>query len=133
MVLVTLDPQAPDDNTTSRIAPQTLYVELKMSFARVQAQFTASTRLIQTALLITAYEYACGKPHAAYISAGISARMASVLGINQYEPNLDEMNSSDVGLRLKVAEAQNVYWGIIMLERSDRRESIDDRPANTEA
>ncbi|KAJ5729498.1 uncharacterized protein N7483_004006 [Penicillium malachiteum] len=118
MLLVTLDPQDPDDNTTPMIAPKTLYLELRMSFARVQAQFTASSRLIQAALLITAYEYACGKPHAAYISVGLSARMASVLGINQ--PNLNERSSSDVSLRLRLraTEEQNIYWGIIMLERS---------------
>ncbi|KAJ5732208.1 hypothetical protein N7493_003689 [Penicillium malachiteum] len=118
MVLVTLDPQALEDNTTPMIAPQTLYVELRMCFDRVQAQFTASSRLIQAALLITAYEYACGKPHAAYISAGISARMASVLGINNYnQPNLDANNKSDIGLRLNITEKQHIYWGIIMLER----------------
>ncbi|KAJ6014163.1 hypothetical protein N7540_008754 [Penicillium herquei] len=121
MILVTLDPQDPDHSRTLMpvIAPQTLYVELKMSFARVQAQFTASPRLIQATLLITAYEYACGKSHAAYISVGISARMASLLGISKHDhPILNEKISSNVSLRLKATEKQNIYWGIVMLERS---------------
>lgn len=112
--LVTLDPS--DDNRTQIIPPQTLYLELRMSFTRVQTVLTASTRLIQTGLLLAAFEYACGRPHAAYISIGTCVRMASILGINKYNrPN--ETIKGDTTTGIESLEVQNIYWAMIMLER----------------
>jgi len=89
---------------------------MRMSFTRVQTALTASTRLIQTGLLLTAYEYACGRPHAAYISIGTCVRMASILGIDKYNrPN--ETFNGDTATGIGSLEVQNIYWAMIMLER----------------
>jgi hypothetical protein len=112
--LVTLDPS--DDNRTQIIPPQTLYLELRMSFTRVQTVTSASTRLIQTGILLAAYEYACGRPHAAYISIGTCVRMASILGIDQYSRPNQRLNG-DIATDVESLEVRNLYWAMIMLER----------------
>lgn len=112
--LVTLDP--PDDNRRQIIPPQALYLDLRMTFTRVQIVTTASTRLIQTGLLLAAYEYACGRPHAAYISIGTCVRMASILGIDRYN-RLNEPVNKKPATGIGSLETQNMYWAMIMLER----------------
>lgn len=114
MYLVTLDPS--DDSRTQITPPQTLYLDLRMSFMRVQILITASTRLIQTGLLLAAYDYACGRPHAAYISIGTCVRMASILGIDRYN-RLNEPMNGNPATGIRPLETQNMYWAMIMLER----------------
>ncbi|KAJ5113155.1 hypothetical protein N7456_001689 [Penicillium angulare] len=114
MYLVTLDPS--DLSKTYIIAPQTLYLEFRISFTRVQTTLTASTRLIQAGLLLAAYEYASGRPHAAYVSIGTCVRMASILGIDTYD-RAPGGSSNGTTSTLKSLEIQNIYWAMIMLER----------------
>ncbi|KAJ5526356.1 hypothetical protein N7494_013006 [Penicillium frequentans] len=114
MYLVTLDPS--DDSRKQITPPQTLYLDLRMSFTRVQILITASTRLIQTGLLLAAYDYACGRPHAAYISIGTCVRMASILGIDRYNRLSEPMNGNPA-TGIRTLETQNMYWAMIMLER----------------
>ena len=114
MFLVTMNPS--NDSVADSIPPYTLYLELRMSIARAQAKVTASSHLLQTGILLAAYEYACGKPHDAYISIGTCVRMSSILGIDKPDlPTRGDCN--DPTLRLMSLERQNIYWGMIMLER----------------
>ncbi|KAJ5281767.1 hypothetical protein N7478_007139 [Penicillium angulare] len=114
MFLVTLDPS--DLSKTHIIPPQTLYLEFRISLTRVQSALTASTRLVQAGLLLAAYEYASGRPHAAYVSIGICVRMATILGIDTCHRTA-KGDSSGIPSTLKSLEIQNIYWAMIMLER----------------
>ncbi|KAJ6136269.1 hypothetical protein N7512_001429 [Penicillium capsulatum] len=114
LCLVTLNPS--DDITTQAMSPQTLYLEVRMLFTQVQAMINTSTRLVQTGLLLAAYEYASGNPHAAYISIGTCARIASVLGIDKSGWKY-ERSESDLTSALHSFECQNIWWGMIVLER----------------
>lgn len=114
MYLVTLQPA--DDNAHQIVSPQDLYLELKMLMARAQATIYASTRLIQTGLLLASFEYACGKPHAAYVSIGTCAGMASIVGIH-YETSQKGAFTYKSDLDLQMVEGRNIYWGMIVLER----------------
>ncbi|KAJ5818467.1 hypothetical protein N7474_004058 [Penicillium riverlandense] len=114
MYLVTLQPA--DDNAHQIVSPQDLYLELKMLMARVQATVHASTRLIQTGLLLASFEYACGKPHVAYVSIGTCAGMASILGIH-YGKSKKEAFTNKPDLDLKMLEGRNICWGMMVLER----------------
>jgi hypothetical protein len=77
MSLVELHPS--EDPARQIVSQQALYPELKTLFTRLQYRVTGSIRLIQAGLLLTVYEYACGKPDDAYISIGTCARLASVI------------------------------------------------------
>ena len=114
LYLVTLDPS--DDISTQILSPQSLYLEIRMLFTQVQAIVNASTRLVQTGLLLAAYEYACGKPHAAYISIGTCSRIASVAGIDTPTAR-NGRSDRQFPPTLKSLEDRNIWWGMTVLER----------------
>ncbi|KAK5996390.1 Transcription factor BOA15 [Cladobotryum mycophilum] len=112
MCLVTLRPVS--DTSKDGIRPESLYMTVKLLFAQLQSAVCASTALIQAGLIISAYEYACERLDAAYISIGTCVRMAHTLGLDK---NARDEGQDDPLLRLKSAEEWNVWWGIVILER----------------
>ncbi len=81
MCLVVLDPY--DEGKVS-IGHVALYGLVKMIFAQVQAIVTTTTYLVQAGVILAAYEYACGRPDAAFVSIGTVARMGQSLGMENY-------------------------------------------------
>lgn len=53
---------------------------MKKLLSHVQALRTSSIYLVQASLLVAAFEYACFRPYAAYVSIGVCSRMAMILG-----------------------------------------------------
>ena len=114
--LVTVHPTSPASEHSPNGGPESLYVFVKMLLSQVQAELCASVPLVQASLLISTYEYACGRPEKAYISMGMGVGMAYTLRINSYR-DLQAMSLHGAGARLKVREAWNVWWGLIILQR----------------
>ena len=112
MYLVVSQPE-PDTVRQSTSYLRNLYMTVRSAFTQVQAVACASIPLIQAGTLIAAYEYACGRPNAAYISIGTCARMGGLLGIDQGKARWSEADSKGESTLVK----RNVRWGIIMLER----------------
>ena len=97
---------------SSSIDLDDLYRITKSTFAHVQATTDISATMIQTSVLIAAYEYACGRLQAAYISIGVSSRMGQIIGLDQHNPKFDT-GCTD----LQFLERRNIWWGLIILER----------------
>lgn len=96
--------------------PCEYYVFVKMLLSQIQAESSASISLLQSAVLISAHEYACGRPEAAYVSLAACVAMARNLGINNYQ-TLRAVQLAGEEPRPKSIEAWNVWWGLIILER----------------
>ncbi|KAI4151137.1 MAG: hypothetical protein LQ340_003681, partial [Diploschistes diacapsis] len=96
-----------------KIFPQDMYLTVKTLFGRVQAEVTASTRLVQASLLVSAFEYACGRPDAAWISIGNCAKMAQAIGLYGRE----RREGIPPGFNLAALEERNVWWCIAIMER----------------
>lgn len=95
-----------------------LFLAVKTLFAQAEAALTVSTRLVQAGLLISAYQYACGRPEAAYITVGTCARMAALLGLDK--SSLGDNALGDRGaikLKLPRQEEWNLWWGVVVVER----------------
>lgn len=86
----------------------TLHVVTKMLFAQVQAIFPPNTRLIQTGLLISIFEYAHELGDAAFVSIGTCAKMATRTG-----PDARAGGES----RFATEEERNLWWGVVIYER----------------
>lgn len=113
MCFVTIfDPRSTD----SHLSQDFLYTTSKSLFMQAQTAHCASIPLIQAACIITAYEYACFRPEAAYISLGTCINMARVLGIIGATPLQDRLNVDTI-TRLEHLERSNLSWAISMLER----------------
>jgi hypothetical protein len=86
----------------------TLRVRTKILFAHVQAVLPPSTRLTQTCLLISIFEYAHQLGDAAFISIGSCAKMASITGRNAHGSGK---------ARYETEEERNLCWGVAIYER----------------
>ncbi len=125
MCLVTLPPAPEDaspDHSQQGVQPESLYLTVKVLFAQTQAVMCASTVLVQTGLIIAAYEYACQKLNAAYISIGTCVRTAHALaldktGVGSGGADVQQMEPAQ---RLRLREDWNVWWGVVILERYDK-------------
>jgi hypothetical protein len=85
-----------------------VYITTKKLLSHVQALRTSSIYLVQASLLMAAFEYACCRPYAAYVSIGACSRLAMVLG-----------RGGDFGPEnLCNVLGENVFWGLVSLERS---------------
>jgi hypothetical protein len=96
-----------------------MYVTVKVLFAHSMTVLPTSTALIQTGILITAYEYASGRPDPAFVSIGTCVRMAQTIGLatistTKYSSIEDSISASTV------LEERNLWWAIVILERYDR-------------
>ena len=93
-----------------------LYVFVKMLLIQGQAELCSSMPLLQANLLISAYEYASGRPRDAYMSLSSCVTMAHLLRISDYD-DLKAKFSSDMEGGLAVREAWNIWWAIVILQR----------------
>lgn len=107
---------APPAATFNRSVSDPLYVFVKMLLSQVQAEMCASIRLVQANLLLSVYEYACGRPEAAYNSLGTCLGMAYTLRINDSK-DLEARSMHEKGVTLGYREAWNVWWGIVIIQR----------------
>lgn len=120
MCLVTLPPApegaASPDPAQQAVQPESLYLTVKVLFAQTQAVMCASTVLAQTGLIIAAYEYACQKLNAAYISIGTCVRTAHALALDKTGAGVG-MQHMEPAQQLRQREDWNVWWGVVILER----------------
>lgn len=114
MCLITVpEPAASLGHTPSQVTTEALYMTVKMLLGQVQAIVPTSIRMVQASIIISAFEYACGRPDAAYISMGTCLKMADSIGLDKCNNTSDNDSMS----KLKAIEAWNVWWGIVILER----------------
>lgn len=112
MLLVLLHPE--DGPLKSTVSPTMLYPELKATFTRLQSYLPKTAPIVQAGLILTAYEYASGRLHEAYISIGTCTRIASVIGIEGVKYSQQTCPKELPCFR---NENQNIRWGLIFLER----------------
>lgn len=106
-------------------AVDTLYASLRILFAQAQTAFCSSVTLVQAGLLISAYEYTRGWLDAAYISIGTCVRMAYTISINNDQR---EKLVHNIGSKLSAHESWNIWWGVVVLERSIDSFRLGSRP-----
>ncbi|KAF7585881.1 hypothetical protein BBP40_009941 [Aspergillus hancockii] len=113
MCLITYHPEL----TTQALSPidqATLYLTTKSLYTQVQSTFPASLHLIQAGVLISAYEYATRKPHDAFASISICARMGYAARLHLASP----VEGLDPITHLQAEEETNTWWGIVICERT---------------
>ncbi|RKK37066.1 hypothetical protein BFJ67_g12519 [Fusarium oxysporum f. sp. cepae] len=91
-----------------------VHVTVKTLYAQVQAITHASIPLIQTGVILSAYEYASGQIGSAYISIAACIRMAQVVGV---DAAYDKLGAVQEETRLHATSDWNLWWSIIVLER----------------
>ncbi|KAH7194147.1 heterokaryon incompatibility protein-domain-containing protein [Fusarium oxysporum] len=91
-----------------------VHVTVKTLYAQVQAITHASIPLIQTGVILSAYEYASGQIGSAYISIAACIRMAQVVGV---DAAYDKLGAVQEETRLHATSEWNLWWSIIVLER----------------
>ncbi|KAF2871442.1 hypothetical protein BDV95DRAFT_572041 [Massariosphaeria phaeospora] len=94
-----------------------LYLLVKTLVSTLEADGVNSLEMVQARLLVTVFELGHGLYPAAYISAGANVRAAVDLGVNA---GSDEQLVETFGSREIVEEAQKVWSGIIIADRSVR-------------
>ncbi|KAH8668563.1 hypothetical protein BX600DRAFT_548891 [Xylariales sp. PMI_506] len=104
-----VDPSPARDGETPAISRQTLYLAAKALLAQAQGLLSPSVHLIQANLLLAIYEYANGRPEAAFITISSCARMGYAAQIND--------SSRWDGPLVEAEEAANTWWGIVIYER----------------
>lgn len=113
-----------DDDANHATSPADLYQTVRLLLGNVQAMAAASTRLLQAAILVCAFEYALGRLEAAYVSIGACERTARVLGIDQdpseAHPSLRD-SGDHPGFKLKRIEEWNTWRALVVLEMWVRR------------
>lgn len=112
--LIVLRPPSGFSQNANILGPEQIYVFVKMLASQVQARICGSVPLLQASLLISAYEYASGRPETAYISLNSCLGMAFMLGINEYR---DPQTLTDEQDKLKSSESWNIWWGLVILQR----------------
>jgi len=85
-----------------------IYHKTKQLFGLLQSAELISIEIVQSALLISVYEYGHGYFQSAFLSVGSCARMADVLGWHRRRKSCDE---------LVLEEERRVWWAIRMFER----------------
>ncbi|KAF5627834.1 uncharacterized protein FTJAE_9102 [Fusarium tjaetaba] len=91
-----------------------VHVTVKTLYAQVQAMMQASVALIQTGIILSAYEYASGQIDSAYISIAACIRMAQVAGVDTACKKLTAVQEET---RLQATSEWNLWWSNIVLER----------------
>ena len=115
MCLTVLGPR--NEGETASIGPGTLYGFVKVVFAQVQGIVTTTMRLVQSGLILAAYEYACSRPTAAFITVSTVARMGQSLGM-ETDITLPIISQAKTPpSRLKLLERRNAWWCVVILER----------------
>jgi Fungal specific transcription factor domain/Fungal Zn(2)-Cys(6) binuclear cluster domain len=110
MKLITHMP--PDD---SRSAQNPLYLTAKTFFTVLESSASMTVQLVQSALLLCAYEVGHGIYPAAFLSAGRCTRLVYALGLH------DRKGSPQVIKRpvswAEQEELRRVWWGTLLLDR----------------
>ncbi|KPI34370.1 uncharacterized protein AB675_4894 [Cyphellophora attinorum] len=110
-LFVECPPKAPPrDGPEAALNP--LFVFLRMLTAQVQTERPLSLRLLQTHVLLAAYEYASGRPEVAYVSLNTCVGMAQAMQIPEYGKLRGEF-----GELCRSAEIVNTWWAIVILQR----------------
>lgn len=107
MCLLTMRSSSQDNHDEQITSIETVYIASKGLLGHIQALEPSSIYLVQAALLIAAFEYACGRPHVAYVSIGVCSRMAMLLTRGSH-PN--QRN-------LRKVLGEHVFGGLVLLER----------------
>jgi hypothetical protein len=111
LLLITTTPPVTEtlDSFTS------LYILVKSSIAIVEAANINSLEIVQSRLLVSLFEFGHGMP-AAFISIAATVRAAVAIRLNETikTPCIDV--SADCS---KLEEGLRVWWGIVMLDRSE--------------
>lgn len=106
MYLLTMRSPVQDNYEGQATAVETVYISTKKLLSHVQSLRTASIYLLQANLLVAAFEYACCRPYAAYISVGVCSRMAMILGMGDFRLQ-----------NPRNALGKHVFGGLVILER----------------
>ncbi|KAB8227678.1 Zn(II)2Cys6 transcription factor [Aspergillus alliaceus] len=107
-----------------------LYAQVKRCYSSVESLGIITPRVLQAALLIAYWEVGSGVYPAAYLSAGLCARLGHALGIHRRRKAPQMFPRS--GSWVEVEELRRVWWGVIILDRYvtigliDRPFSCDD-------
>jgi hypothetical protein len=110
MRLITQIP--PDD---SRSTQNTLYLTAKTFFTVVESSASMAVQLIQSALLLGAYEVGHGIYPAAFLSAGHCARLVYALGLHNRKGAPQMIKRP--GSWAEQEEFRRVWWGTLLLDR----------------
>lgn len=116
MSLLVVRPPTASAGNSATDAPEPIYVFVKMLLSQVQAEVFASISLLQAGVLLSAYEYACGHPEAAYVSLEACVGMAHILRVNECQ-NLRTTEPPDKRDQFRLREKWNTWWGIVILQR----------------
>jgi transcription factor-like protein/Zn(2)-Cys(6) binuclear cluster domain-containing protein len=101
------------------IRHEDIYITVKVLFAQLQAVLCHSITLVQASILITAYEYASGRPDAAYISIGTCIRMAQTMDLASVDTAQGYSHQDNCSI-FRALEKRNLWWAIVILERQDQ-------------
>ena len=99
----------------SRSAQNTLYLTAKAFFTVVESSASMTVQLIQSALLLGAYEVGHGIYPAAYLSAGHCARLIYALGLHNRKGAPQMIKKP--GSWAEQEEFRRVWWGTLLLDR----------------
>lgn len=110
MKLITQVP--PDD---SRSARNTLYLTTKTFFHVVESSASMTVRLVQSALLLCAYEIGHGIYPAAFLGAGHCARLVYALGLHDRKGAPQMIKRP--GSWAEQEEMRRVWWGTLLVDR----------------
>jgi hypothetical protein len=103
----------PPDN--SRSAQNTLYLTAKTFFTVVESSASMTVQLLQSALLLGAYEVGHGIYPAAFLSAGHCARLVYALGLHNRKGAPQMIKRP--GSWAEQEEFRRVWWGTLLLDR----------------
>jgi hypothetical protein len=111
-LFVECSPKAPPrDAPEAALNP--LFVFLRMLTAQVQTERPLSLRLLQTHVLLAAYEYCSGRPEVAYVSLNTCVGMGQAMQMPEYGKL-----RGDFGELCRSAEIVNTWWATVILQRS---------------
>jgi hypothetical protein len=85
-----------------------IYYKTKQLFELLQSAEILSIEIVQSALLITVYEYGHGYFQSAFLSVGVCARMVQALGWHRKRESCDKS---------VLEEERRVWWAIRVFER----------------
>lgn len=97
-------------------AQNTLYLTAKAFFTVAESSASMTAQLVQSALLLCAYEVGHGIYPAAFLSAGHCARLVYALGLHDRKGAPQMIKRP--GSWAEQEELRRVWWGTLLLDRS---------------
>ncbi|KAL9115940.1 MAG: hypothetical protein Q9227_000308 [Pyrenula ochraceoflavens] len=101
----------PDDDGTGSV--DTIYQAAKQFFNAVESGGIMTLRLVQAAILISAYEVAHGIYPAAFLSTGHAARLSQTIGLHDRRRLMFALPGTWQGQE----ELRRVWWAVLILDR----------------